>query len=333
MSRSPPTRASRRSSSSPPPTPSSSAIDAGDVAAGQAAYADGRPYYERIEPLVALFPELDGKIDAREDDFPKKAQGPDLDRLPPDRAQAVARRADRRAHGRRRSPPGSWRTRSRLNELMADAKVHAGGRHPRHRRARRRGRGVEDHGRGGALLEARPADLPRQPRGRARVLRALAPLVQAKDPDLADEIDDAFDDAFEEVEKLRRAAGSPPTTSSPTRSSGRSSRASRRSPSRSPACRGRSASSREPHVSGVSRRRFVQGAAGGAAVAAGAVAAPPAPARRGRERTPRAGALGGAAPGRASSRRAPRTAWSPRSTSSPTTCRELFRDLTAGSPS
>ena len=36
----------------------------------------GRPYYERIEPLVALFPELDGKIDAREDDFPKKAKDP-----------------------------------------------------------------------------------------------------------------------------------------------------------------------------------------------------------------------------------------------------------------
>ena len=42
---------------------------------------------------------------------------------------------------------------------------------------------------------------------------ALAPLVQAKDPALADEIDDAFDDAFEEVEKLRQAAASRPTTS------------------------------------------------------------------------------------------------------------------------
>ena len=44
--------------------------------AAKKAYEEARPYYERIEPLVALFPELDGKIDAREDDFPKKAEDP-----------------------------------------------------------------------------------------------------------------------------------------------------------------------------------------------------------------------------------------------------------------
>ncbi len=43
---------------------------------GQAAYAAARPYYERIEPLVALFPELDGKVDAREDDFKLKGEDP-----------------------------------------------------------------------------------------------------------------------------------------------------------------------------------------------------------------------------------------------------------------
>ena len=52
------------------------AVDAGEVPAAKKAYEAGRPYYERIEPLVALFPELDGKIDAREDDFPKKAADP-----------------------------------------------------------------------------------------------------------------------------------------------------------------------------------------------------------------------------------------------------------------
>ena len=52
------------------------AVDAGSVPQAKNAYAAGRPYYERIEPLVALFPELDGKIDAREDDFPKKAEDP-----------------------------------------------------------------------------------------------------------------------------------------------------------------------------------------------------------------------------------------------------------------
>ena len=53
-----------------------SAISAGDLPGAKRAYAAGRPYYERIEPLVALFPELDGLIDAREDDFPKKAADP-----------------------------------------------------------------------------------------------------------------------------------------------------------------------------------------------------------------------------------------------------------------
>ncbi len=52
------------------------AVDAGSVPQAKEAYAAGRPYYERIEPLVALFPELDGKIDAREDDFPKKGEDP-----------------------------------------------------------------------------------------------------------------------------------------------------------------------------------------------------------------------------------------------------------------
>lgn len=52
------------------------AVDAGSVEGARDAYAAARPYYERIEPLVALFPELDGAIDAREDDFPRKAEDP-----------------------------------------------------------------------------------------------------------------------------------------------------------------------------------------------------------------------------------------------------------------
>ena len=83
------------------------AVDAGSVPQAKEAYAAGRPYYERIEPLVALFPELDGKIDAREDDFPKKGEDPDLDRLPPDRARALARRRDHGAHPRAGGRPGT----------------------------------------------------------------------------------------------------------------------------------------------------------------------------------------------------------------------------------
>ncbi len=44
----------------------------------------------------------------------------------------------------------------------------------------------------------------------ARVFyEALAPLVEAKDPDLADEIDDAFKAAFDEVDSLREGGSFP----------------------------------------------------------------------------------------------------------------------------
>ena len=45
------------------------AVRAGDLAAAQAAYAPSRLPWERIEPLAALVEELDGKVDARVDDF------------------------------------------------------------------------------------------------------------------------------------------------------------------------------------------------------------------------------------------------------------------------
>ena len=133
----------------------------------------GRPYYERIEPLVALFPELDGKIDAREDDFPKKAKDPTWTGFHPieralwhdGRITAAHPRAGGRAGHRLATP------------RRADGRRegHPRGGDPRHGRAGGRDRGVEDHGRGGALLQARPAHLRRQPRGRARVLRRARP--------------------------------------------------------------------------------------------------------------------------------------------------------------
>jgi iron uptake system component EfeO len=45
------------------------AVRAGDVDAAQAAYAPSRQAWERIEPIASLIPELDGKVDARVDDF------------------------------------------------------------------------------------------------------------------------------------------------------------------------------------------------------------------------------------------------------------------------
>ncbi|MFI3309225.1 iron uptake system protein EfeO [Ewingella allii] len=52
------------------------AIKKGDLKKAQSLYASTRVYYERIEPIAELFSDLDGSIDAREDDFEKKAEDP-----------------------------------------------------------------------------------------------------------------------------------------------------------------------------------------------------------------------------------------------------------------
>lgn len=48
------------------------AVKAGDIEKAKALYAPTRQHYERIEPIAELFSDLDGSIDAREDDFEKK---------------------------------------------------------------------------------------------------------------------------------------------------------------------------------------------------------------------------------------------------------------------
>ncbi|TPV30790.1 iron uptake system protein EfeO [Pantoea anthophila] len=52
------------------------AVKAGDVEKAKALFAPTRQYYERIEPIAELFSDLDGSIDAREDDYEKKAEDP-----------------------------------------------------------------------------------------------------------------------------------------------------------------------------------------------------------------------------------------------------------------
>ncbi|AEX52373.1 ferrous iron transport periplasmic protein [Rahnella aquatilis CIP 78.65 = ATCC 33071] len=54
------------------------AVKKGDLAKAQSLYASTRVYYERIEPIAELFSDLDGSIDAREDDFEKKAEDPNF---------------------------------------------------------------------------------------------------------------------------------------------------------------------------------------------------------------------------------------------------------------
>jgi iron uptake system component EfeO len=45
------------------------AVRAGDLPAAQAAYAPSREPWERIEPIAGLIEEIDGKVDARVDDY------------------------------------------------------------------------------------------------------------------------------------------------------------------------------------------------------------------------------------------------------------------------
>jgi iron uptake system component EfeO len=45
------------------------AVRAGDLARAKAAYAPSRVHWERIEPIAGLVEEIDGKVDARVDDF------------------------------------------------------------------------------------------------------------------------------------------------------------------------------------------------------------------------------------------------------------------------
>ncbi|NDL65779.1 iron uptake system protein EfeO [Acerihabitans arboris] len=52
------------------------AVKKGDLATAQKLFASTRVYYERIEPIAELFSDLDGSIDAREDDFEQKSADP-----------------------------------------------------------------------------------------------------------------------------------------------------------------------------------------------------------------------------------------------------------------
>lgn len=52
------------------------AVKAGDIEKAKSLYAPARQHYERIEPIAELFSDLDGSIDAREDDYEQKAADP-----------------------------------------------------------------------------------------------------------------------------------------------------------------------------------------------------------------------------------------------------------------
>ena len=58
--------------------PFTDAVIAGDVETAKKLYAPARVHWERSEPIAELFSDLDGSMDAREDDFAKKADDPNF---------------------------------------------------------------------------------------------------------------------------------------------------------------------------------------------------------------------------------------------------------------
>jgi iron uptake system component EfeO len=52
------------------------AVNAGNLTEAQKLYAPAHLHYERVEPIAELFNDLDGSMDAREDDFEKKVADP-----------------------------------------------------------------------------------------------------------------------------------------------------------------------------------------------------------------------------------------------------------------
>ena len=178
------------------------AVRAGDVAASKRAYAAARPYYERIEPLVALFPELDGKIDAREDDFPKKAKDPTWTGFHPIERQLWH---DARISARTRELADRLVTDSkRLDELMADAEVPPEVVIPGTAELVDE---IEESKITGEEERYSKLDLPTflaNLEGSHEFYEALEGLVEANDAELHEQIEEAFDEAFAEVESLRK---------------------------------------------------------------------------------------------------------------------------------
>ncbi|MFM7425049.1 MAG: iron uptake system protein EfeO [Elainella sp.] len=58
--------------------PFTDAVIAGDIEKAKALYAPTRVHWERSEPIAELFADLDGSMDAREDDFAQKADDPNF---------------------------------------------------------------------------------------------------------------------------------------------------------------------------------------------------------------------------------------------------------------
>jgi iron uptake system component EfeO len=178
------------------------AVRAGSVARARRAYAAARPAYERIEPLVALFPGLDRRIDAREDDFPRKAADPGWTGFHPiERALWKRRRIDSRTQA---LASGLVRDSERLDERLRAREVPPEVAIPGVAELVDE---VEESKITGEEERYSKLDLPTflaNLEGAEAFYKPLEDLLGRKDPALEERIDHAFDDAFDELEKLRR---------------------------------------------------------------------------------------------------------------------------------
>lgn len=184
------------------------AIDSGDVAAAKAAYAAARPYYERIEPLVALFPELDGKIDAREDAFKKGAADPDWTGFHP--IERALYKDGKITAKTKALAAGLVKDSETLNEDLAKAKVTPEVVIPGTAELVDE---VEESKITGEEERYSKLDIPTfvaNLEGAKEFYGALEPLVEAKDHELNEEIEAAFDKAFDTVEGLKKDGKYPP---------------------------------------------------------------------------------------------------------------------------
>lgn len=183
------------------------AIDDGNIPKAKAAYEASRPYYEAIEPLVALFPELDGKLDAREDDFPKKAQDPTWTGFHP--IERMLWHDEQITPRTKLLAAGLVKDSKRLNELMAKAVVPPNVVIPGMAELVDE---VEESKITGEEERYSKLDLPTflaNLEGAHEFYESLEDIVKAKDPELNDEIEQAFDNAISGVEKLKKNGSFP----------------------------------------------------------------------------------------------------------------------------
>ncbi len=135
----------------------SAAVAAGDRSGAESAWVSAHLAYERLGAAYDAFGDLDGAVNGRPDGLAKGVRDPGLDRLPPDRARALARRVDvgpARAHDpAHRGPDGVAAAVPRHPDRPADAD-RPGPRDHRERPAVRPHR-QDDYGSGSELATAR----------------------------------------------------------------------------------------------------------------------------------------------------------------------------------